>query len=99
MSEYTSGEWEYDNTCNQLISRKGKYETVEIARVNWMMDGFGSNNGRLIAAAPDLLEACKKLLLQFETEIYGEYSGTNELENRLLEAEHARSAIAKATKC
>lgn len=43
-----------------------------------------------------LLEALKRLINQFDSEIHNEYDGTVILEDRLSEADHARAAIAKA---
>lgn len=53
-------------------------------------------DARLIAAAPDLLEALETLLASFDSEIHNEYDGTSWLAERLAEADHARAAIAKA---
>lgn len=54
-------------------------------------------NARLIAAAPELLEALKDLLETFEAEIHCEYNGTSMLYEKLSYADGARAAIAKAT--
>ena len=53
-------------------------------------------NARLIAAAPDLLEAIQKLLWQHEQELKNEYCGSL-LTQMLAQVDHARAAIAKAT--
>ena len=57
----------------------------------------GFANARLIAAAPELLEALQKLVADFESEIHNEYDGTSMLNARLAECDYARAAIAKAT--
>lgn len=54
-------------------------------------------DARLIAAAPELLEALKDLLETFEAEIHCEYNGTSMLYEKLSYADGARAAIAKAT--
>lgn len=54
-------------------------------------------DARLIAAAPELLDALEKLLGLFDSGIRSEYEGTSMLETLLAEGDFARAAIAKAT--
>ena len=53
-------------------------------------------NVTLIAAAPELLEACKNALEWGESEIHSEYSGCSMFNKRLEELDFVRAAIAKA---
>lgn len=59
-------------------------------------DQHDTANARLLAAAPDLLEALEKLLADFESAIHNEYDGTHVLNGILAEVDYARAAIAKA---
>ncbi len=60
---YTKGPWEYDNTQDNYYGNVIRKNGVIIAK---MIHGRGTTvlehnaNAHLIAAAPDLLEACKK---------------------------------------
>lgn len=54
------------------------------------------SNARLIAAAPELLEALKNLVAAYDSAIHDEYDGTEMLSCLLGEADSARAAIAKA---
>ena len=56
MSKHTQGLWHVANGC-QIRSEKH-----QIARAWMMRNGEGMANARLIAAAPDLLEALEHLL-------------------------------------
>lgn len=55
MSKHTPGLWHVANGC-QIRSEKH-----QIARAWMMRNGEGMANARLIAAAPDLLEALEEL--------------------------------------
>ena len=58
MSEHTKGPWNLDfDTISTLPRRKGKIIAITFAG---NMPGFKAN-GLLIAAAPDLLEACEAI--------------------------------------
>jgi hypothetical protein len=71
---------------------------VDVAHVYMRtVPGRHEANARLIAAAPELLEALKDLLETFESEIHCEYDGTSMLYEKLSYADGARAAIAKAT--
>lgn len=63
---------------------------------------FGGSAGehaaaKLFVAAPKLLEALRRLVADFESEIHNEYDGTSMLESRLAECDYARAAIRAAT--
>lgn len=70
MSEHTPGPWgiEQTNNCNWIgpmrraPSRKVKELVVHTDREGLTIDALAKSdaNARLIAAAPDLLEACKR---------------------------------------
>ena len=92
MSYFTPGPWLFDDEHEEVTSearrRKG---LTRIATVNlgWS-EPFNSEqnaNARLIAAAPDLLEALKALLERYALAIG----------NEGIECYQARAAIAKAT--
>ena len=61
MSEFTKGEWRYDK-AGCVVSDAGMICDVGFMNVD------PEANGHLIAAAPDLLEACKELI---ENEPFG----------------------------
>lgn len=54
-------------------------------------------NARLIAAAPDLLEAAKIALSEAESWIHDQLDGTSSLDSALKALEPVREAIARAT--
>lgn len=56
----------------------------------------GEANARLIAAAPDLLDALKRLLVEHEDWINDEYNGTGLIDDLMSSVDYARAAIAKA---
>ena len=58
MSEHTKGPWRYEpiSTCGAVYH--GSDYRMEVCRVNGR-DGEQQANARLIAAAPQLLEACE----------------------------------------
>lgn len=71
---HTPGPWRtYPNAegLNLEIETANDFPPAEIARVHWMADGKNNEalkqeslaNARLIAVAPELLEACEKALL------------------------------------
>ena len=86
MSKHTPGPWAiYVNAPSDIVIRKMSkdgYELCSIARVS-----SGYANARLIAAAPELLEALQKIA----GNTYDEWTNGAEA------ARIARAAIAKAT--
>jgi len=62
MSEYTKGEWRADIESGCVVSDAGMICDVGFVNVH------PEANARLIAAAPDLLAACKELI---ENEPFG----------------------------
>lgn len=106
MSKHTPGPWQYEslpavvtdaNRCIIAVT-VGPERTVAVADVKQQRA-----NARLIAAAPDLLEACNRLLMQVEVEqrevpnaLTG-HPASRELHLQMVEAKQAaREAIAKA---
>jgi hypothetical protein len=87
MTQHTPGPWEFlppdDGNCGAITAKTG-----------WICD-FAEEpsdaNARLIAAAPDLLEALKNLVNQHNT-VYG--IGDMEMQSAI---DFAHKAIAKAT--
>ena len=78
MSKHTPGPWHIANGV-QIRSNRD-----QIAKIWMMRDGEGRENARLIAAAPDLLDALKRC--KFDS-----------LNMTLEDREFCRAAIAKAT--
>lgn len=66
MSAHTVGPWEYDAESGEVIAPKCGYQWSKgapiIATVPNLDYSEGDANGCLIAAAPDLLAACKSML-------------------------------------
>ena len=58
--------------------------------------GTISGNARLIASAPELLEAAEKALAIAESWIHDQLDGTSMLDDELAQLEPVRAAIAKA---
>lgn len=59
MSNYTKGEWEV-RILNQPVIVAVRDEPLDIAKIEFVNNNAESlANARLIAAAPELLEACK----------------------------------------
>ena len=58
---------------------------------------FRSDEARLIAAAPDLLEAAKLALSIAESWIHDQLDGTSMVDDELARLQPVRAAIAKAT--
>lgn len=101
MSKHTPGPWSVifgtDITGIENDPENGCVGLVDVAHVYMRtVTGRHEANARLIAAAPELLKALKKLITQFDSEIHNEYDRTGMLESRLAEANHAREVIAKA---
>lgn len=107
MSKHTPGPWETDNGDNEVNYRKSHPDCItikdatgwHIARV-WLdgKSGTAEANARLIAAAPELLDACEcaqNRLQQLEDE--GFESGQVDAYGRITTLEHLKAAIAKAT--
>ena len=107
QTKHTPGPWFRDGACggmpwtihveqafSQLGPSNGKVATAE------NIDGkFETRvaNARLIAAAPDLLAACKLGLKVAESWIHDQLDGTKFLADALAELDSVRAAIAKAT--
>ena len=86
MGGHTKGPWVVVNDCGI----RGEGRSIAIASPNPRAnDGSMVANARLIAAAPDMLEALRMLVADF-----GDYPAS---ERPCLAFDKARSAIAKAT--
>ncbi len=87
----TPGPWHANGT--QIIGARGKRTqyVAEVLRDNGVM--IARDNARLIAAAPELLNACKALL-KFNEELAADLN----ISKHYPSADAARSAIAKAEK-
>lgn len=84
MSKYTPGPWEFRSTWVQTEDKK----KTPIANFNFY--AASESNARLIAAAPELLEALQTMVKAFQT--YAPKTDGSEY-NCVIDA---RSAIAKA---
>lgn len=99
MSGHTKGPWKARvNPDGGRLSVEGADGTAVVAGCGccdspWTDKAHAEANARLIAAAPDLLAACKALL-QFEDAEIGESGG--ELEDSMRAVAMIRAAIAKA---
>jgi len=71
MSEYTRGEWRADIESGCVVSDVGMICYVSFVNVH------SEANARLIAAAPDLLEACKHFYSEFAD--YGRICNPNSI--------------------
>jgi len=100
MSKHTPGPWsveclgeEYFLNTNHLYGVGSQVGTRRVAKVEGLGDESEAN-ARLIAAAPDLLEACKTMLDCFKfipVEAVEEYNKV-EAARKLLKAALARTA-------
>ena len=91
MSGYTPGPWFTDpndatKVLKQFRSPKVRNETIAVTNRTWMTESEKIGNGRLIAAAPQLLEALKEAVGLIEMAVPFEGSTVRK----------ARAAIAKA---
>jgi hypothetical protein len=99
MSEYTAQEWQRDGTTVYALNIEGTNRFSAQVQGGWATDGRLRTdadeleaNARLIASAPDLLEALRVL-----TEYNAEMSGDVSLFDRDDLWQKAEAAIAKAT--
>lgn len=93
-AQHTPGPWHVANGV-QIRS-----ERHQIAKVWMMRNGEGNANAKLIAAAPDLLEALRSVWLWMEDQADGQSKGGHATFDLMLLREQrdiARAAIAKAT--
>ena len=99
MSEvkHTPGPWVVDGDLNIYAGDPNIGLRRDVADT-FGMGGFGSveANARLIAAAPELLEAAQKALRIAEEWIEIEVERPDALESHLRELDSVRAAIAKA---
>lgn len=100
-SQYTPGPWELkidkdggnwtyriQSTANQTPNGYG----MHICNANAMLEAKGEENARLIAAAPEMLEALKKALNEIEASVETSFTISQQYVASVI-----RDAIAKAT--
>lgn len=76
----------------------GRFTSLEIATMNMMDEDEQQANARLIAAAPDLLEALQEAVKSgMVPKSSAKEGGANKYSNQVRVADMIRSAIAKAT--
>lgn len=68
-AKHTPGPWKLDGVWGLVIGPKGQEICAIHARLPEVPTEQAKENARLIAAAPDLLEACRKLLAFLESTI------------------------------
>ena len=95
MSKHTPGPWQWTQHFDPTISIY-KDGFGQIARLYDSSAGTGKANARLIAAAPDLLEALQGILGYFDSGNSVSVSQAT-IKARSDEVKAARAAIAKAT--
>jgi len=107
MSEYTKGPWEFDGEYVWAQSIRGYVASTETEDVmsgrcvpiNMAAD-VAKANGLLIAAAPELLEACEAVMAWWEEHQYDSYGDAGDEYNVYDEDPEmvvkARAAIRKA---
>jgi hypothetical protein len=76
MSEYTAQEWQRDGTTVYALNIEGTNRFSAQVQGGWATDGRLRTdadeleaNARLIAAAPELLEALRDLMPEFESRL------------------------------
>lgn len=105
MSEFkhTPGPWRISRTSGMEIFINQDYDQpnrvpgyfAEVRRFTSDHEQVDAN-ARLIAAAPELLEALEQLVSDYERGIHVEFGGSPWLKEKLEELDYARAAIAKA---
>ena len=99
MSKHTPGPWTFDNEIGLIRTDTPPYGEWDVAKVN-IVRAEAKANARLIAAAPDLLEALESAWLWMENQADGQSKGGHATFDLLMLREQrdiARAAIAKAT--
>ena len=92
-TKHTPGPWMFDATLKGDGSFGGSYIVSNNAKKTWpLAEVYREDNARLIAAAPELLEAINGLMKIFSSVTQGQ-----EAELRAEWLPKARAAIAKAT--
>ncbi len=66
MSEHTPGPWAVDEAENGVTARGGEDMIADCDRLNGLSFEVSRANARLIAAAPELLEALERLKAEVE---------------------------------
>ena len=89
-TKHTPGPWIFDATLKCDGSFGGSYIVSNNAKRTWpLAEVYREDNARLIAAAPDLLEALKALVADLKP-----YMGQGRMDDKI---RNAIAAIAKAT--
>ena len=89
-TKHTPGPWMFDATLKGDGSFGGSYIVSNNAKRTWpLAEVYREDNARLIAAAPDLLEALKALVADLKP-----YMGQGRMDDKI---RNAIAAIAKAT--
>jgi len=92
MTKHTPGKWKIEshspsvwgNKLGEMIYIKGQKDQLSIASITHRIDEEA--NARLIAAAPELLEACKLALIKCPFPV-GAVKAKEALENAITKAE------------
>ena len=89
-TKHTPGPWQFVN------GRQIRSEKHQIGQAWMMRNGEGVVNGRLMASAPELLEALEALERDYADLVDSDYSGTSLYEEMMAPAYIARAVLAKA---
>jgi hypothetical protein len=93
MSKYTPAPWHYQEKSDAYTHIVRDADNRYVCGCSQDSSGNAEANARLVAAAPDLLEAAKKLIEGAESEGWDRTRGTDEPRTGISEL---RAAIAKA---
>ena len=74
MSKHTPGPWKYQEESDEYTHIVRAENNLMICHLSQDSSGVSESNARLIAAAPDLLKACKQAVSRCE--IYGQQDST-----------------------
>jgi len=86
---HTPGPWEWDAPISDFIIGKDSEGNIFALAVvgEYILAGDKDANGNLIAAAPELLEACKRAVMFVETRIGEQHSVAKDLWDAIKRAE------------
>lgn len=91
MRIYSQGPWQADCPSGESVFTIHSADDLTVAET------YNTEDARLIATAPELLEAAQKALQVAESWIHDQLDGTSSLEEALAELDPVRKTIAKAT--
>ena len=98
MNKHTPGPWLIEPQWSERCGGSVAVVNREVSGWDWDVCSVHSSeaNARLIAAAPDLLEAAQLALQIAESWIHDQLDGTSSIDGALLHLDPVRAAIARA---